>query len=187
MNLKEKIEYHKNEKNYCRVKRKVGNNKIENTDGYIVDYSDEFVLMREVSDFAVGAYYIFPVSTVSKIRFSKTDKYFTKILATEGEVENCKKLHEIDLSNWGSVFKSIQATELTVIVENENPNDETFVIGPIKKVTKKAVFVRYFSSTGVLNQKPTKIRWDCITLARFDERYANVFSKHLRESTYKED
>jgi hypothetical protein len=185
MNLKEKIKYHKKAKNYCRVKRKVGKNKIENTDGYVLDYSDKFVLMQEVFDFAVGAYYVFPLSTVSKIRFCKTDKYFTNILAAEGEADNCKNRHEIDLSNWESVFKSIQSTGLSVIVENENPNDETFDIGPITKVTKKAVFVRYFNSTGLLNREPSRLEWNRITVARFDDRYANIFSKHLRESPAK--
>jgi len=72
-----------------------------------------------------------------------------------------------------------------VIIENENPEDVSFDIGPITKISDSAVYVRYFDAQGFLNTETTKITWDLITIIRFDTRYINTFSKYLRERRIK--
>ena len=67
-----------------------------------------------------------------------------------------------------------------MIIENENPNDSSFDIGPITKVSKDAVYIRYFNAQGFLDAEPTKIIWEYITIVKFDDRYINTFSKYLR-------
>ena len=89
--------------------------------------------------------------------------------------------HKIDLTNWTSIFKSIRLLGLNPIVENEDPNDESFDVGPITKVTKTSVYVRYFDSQGYLDKEPTKIPFNLITIVKFDGRYTNTMSKYLRE------
>ncbi|MDP1817980.1 MAG: hypothetical protein Q8K92_26240 [Leadbetterella sp.] len=87
----------------------------------------------------------------------------------------------MDLTSCATILKSIKKLGFNVIIENENPADETFDIGPITKITKSSVYVRYFNAKGILNEEATKINWDLITIVKFDTKYINIFSKYLRE------
>jgi hypothetical protein len=101
-------------------------------------------------------------------------------MRAEGIVDKVVNKHKIDLTSWSSVFRSIKQLGLNVIIENEDPNDESFDIGPITKVSKTAVYVRYFDPLSYLDKEPSKIAFNLITIVRFDERYVNVMSKYLR-------
>jgi hypothetical protein len=183
MDLRTKIHYHKTENKYCTVKRQVGLDTTMNTAGFIVDFSESFILMNVVIDFTLDGYQLFPMHTIIEIRCNNNDKYYGKILKWEGIcVEN---KYAIDLTNWNSVFKSIRKTRLNIIVENEDPEDKTFDIGPITKITKSAVYIRYFNAKGILNIEASKIEWKYITVVHFDDKYTNTFSKYLREQKIK--
>lgn len=180
MTIKQQIKYHLDNKKYCKVKRQVAENSFEFSNGYIVDNSDDFVLMQEADEFRALGYLIFPISTITQIRFNNNDKYYDKIMQWEKQLDHVSKKHKIDLTNWISIFKTIKKTGLNVIIENENPEDESFDIGPIIKTTKNAVYIQYFNAKGYLNSEPTKITFDKITITKFDDHYVNVFSKYLR-------
>jgi hypothetical protein len=179
--IKQQIKYHLDNKKFCKVIRQVAKDTSEYSDGYIVDSSPDFVLMQEVGEFSVLGYLVFPVSSISQIRFNNNDKYYDRIMHWEKQTNNVSKKYQIDLDNWTSIFKSVKKAGLNVIIENENPGDDSFDIGPINKVTKTAVYIRYFNAQGYLNLDPTKIAFDKITIMKFDNKYVNVFSKYLRQ------
>ncbi len=66
-------------------------------------------------------------------------------------------------------------------IKNEDPDDKSFDIGPIIDVNETLVSIRYFSPIGFLDEDPTLIDWNKITLINFDDRYSNTLSKYLRE------
>lgn len=185
MTTKQKIKYHKDNNLFCKITRDVGESNSILNGGYIIDYSKDFVLMQECDEFSLLGYLIFPIKTISNIRFNKNDKYYHKIMKWEKQIANLHKKHEINLNDWSSIFKSIKKTGLSVIIENENPADKTFDIGPIIKVTKNAVFIHYFNAAGILDNELTKINWNKITIIQFDDRYTNTFSKYLRHKKTK--
>ncbi len=180
MTITQQIKYHLDNKKFCKVKRQVAEDTFEYSSGYIVDNSSNFLLMQEADEFRVLGYLVFPVSTITQIRFNNNDKYYDKIMQWEKQVDNVSKKHKIDLTDWISIFKTIKKAGFNVIIENENPEDESFDIGPIIKTTKTAVYIQYFNAKGYLDSKPTKITFDKITIAKFDDHYVNVFSKYLR-------
>lgn len=181
MTIKQQIKYHLDNRKYCKIKRKVGDDSFEYSNGYIVDNSANFLLMQETNEFKILGYLIFPISTIVQIRFNNNDRYYDKIMQWEKQVENVSKKYIIDLTNWTTIFKTIKKTGFNVIIENENPNDETFDIGPIVKTTDSAVYIRYFNAKGILDNEITKITFDKITIAKFDDHYVNIFSKYLRK------
>lgn len=185
MIIDQQIKYHLEHKKYCKVKRQVGKDSFEHSCGYIVDRSVEFILMQETDDFRLEGFLIIPVSTIVGIRFNNNDKYYDKIMRWEKQTDHVFKKHSIDLSNWPTIFRTIKKAGFQVIIENENPDDETFDIGPIIKVGKTAVYTRYFSASGYLESEITKITFDKITIVKFDDHYINVFSKYLRERKQK--
>jgi hypothetical protein len=180
-----KIKYHLADKNYVKITRTVskGIDKISN--GYILDYSKDFVLLQETDDFKVLGYYILPANQIKKIRHNKYDKYYHKIMVWEGEADKAGISYKIDLDNWKSIFKSIKNLSLNVIVECEAPKIDSFNIGPIIKAAKKLVYIQDFDPTGLLDEKPTSIDYDDITKVTFDDRYINIFSKYLRKRKIK--
>jgi len=91
------------------------------------------------------------------------------------------KKHKIDLTDWITIFKTIKKSGFNVIIENEDPDDKSFDIGPIIKVTKTAVYIQYFNAKGYLDTEAIKIAFNKITIAKFDDHYINVFSKYLRQ------
>ena len=181
MDILEKIKNHLDNKKYCKIKRQINQKAIENAKGYIVDYSDRFILIQETDDFNIDGFSIISIDTIIDIPYSNKDKYYDKIMNCEGLVDKVQKKHTIDLTSWSSVFKTIRKYGFNVIVENENPDDESFDIGPITRISDSSVHIRYFDAQGFLNEKATKISWDLITIVRFDTHYINTFSKYLRE------
>ena len=179
--IKDRLSYNLENKRYCYFERKIGNSKIENKFGFVIDFNDDFVILQETDDFEVCGYSVIPINTISKVRFNNNDKYYDKIMHCERLTDKIVKKHNINLSNWESIFKSIKKLNLNVIIENENPNENSFDIGPITKVSKDAVYIRYFNAQGLLNTEPSKIIWSKITTVKFDDRYINIFSKYLRE------
>lgn len=176
-NLSSQIKLHFEEKNFCKIFR----GDFETISGFIVAYSKEFLIIQESDDFNILGYVIFPISTIEKIRRNNSDKYYHKILQGENLLKKVNLKHKINLNNWETLFKSIKKTDLNVIIENEDIDDKTFDIGPIIKVNKSSVYIHYFDSKGFLCDEETQIKWNQITLVRFDDRYINIFSKYLRK------
>ena len=180
MDILEKIKYNHQNKIYSKVYRKVGKGNTVRSNGYIVDYSESYILLQETFDFEIGGYLVIPINTISKIVLNANDKYYHKIMQLEGLTDKIINKHKLDLTSWESIFKSIRKLNLNVIIENENPDDSSFDIGIIEKITKNSVYLRYFDAKGYLSIEPTKIVWNLITIAQFDDKYTNTFSKYLR-------
>jgi hypothetical protein len=180
MTIKQQIKYHLEHRKFCKVKRQIADDSYEFSNGYIVDYSKDFILIQEADEFRVLGYLVFPISTITQVRFNNNDKYYDKIMQWEKQVDNVSKKHEIDLTDWTTIFRTIKKSDFNVIIENEDPDDKTFDIGPIIKVTKAAVYIQYFNAKGYLDTEISKITYDKITIAKFDDHYVNVISKYLR-------
>jgi hypothetical protein len=178
--ITQKIKHHFENKKYAKITRSVGKGVKEINSGYIVDYSDDFILLQEAGDFIIEGYVVFPVSQIKKIRFIKWDKYFHKIIIAEKEIEKVGVKYKIDLCDWPSIFKSIQNHQLNVIIKCEEPGNESFDIGPITNVTDKLVNIHNFDPSGLLDEEPTPITFENVSVVEFDDRYINIFSKYLR-------
>lgn len=178
--ITDKIKDHFQNKTYCKITRRVGKGSVAVSHGYIVDHSDNFLILQETDDFKILGFDILPIHQIEKIRFNKWDKYYNKIMIREGEANQVGIKYKIDLTCWSAIFKSIAGRQLNVIVECESPDIAGFTIGPIVKTTKKRVWIKNFDPAGVLDEKPTSIDFESITKVKFDDRYINVFSKYLR-------
>lgn len=180
MTLLEKAKLHFENKNYLQITRSVSENKQLTCNGYIVDFTKDFIILHEMDDFRMHGFIIFPMENIENIRYNNTDKYFDKIMAWENEKGKIGLKTEVDLTNWSSIFKTFKKKKKNIIVECENPKIDSFTIGPVEKVTSKSVSLRCFNSKGVLNEELTNIDFEEITKVMFDDLYIEVFSKYLR-------
>jgi hypothetical protein len=173
-------DFYENQK-FARITRKVADDWDEISRGYIVDFSPEFIVLQECDDFELKGYNILPIKDFTEIRFNNNDKYYDKIMSLENEKKNIGNKTKLDLTDWKTIFKSLRKNKRNIAVYCENPEFDTFTIGPIKRIMDKSVFIQYFNATGILDEKPTKIELKNITKILFDDRYIDVFSKYLRE------
>jgi hypothetical protein len=181
MNITEKIKFHFENKLFCKIQRKFDKINAEKSSGYIVDFSERFVILQEIIDFNLCGYLIFTIDSIEDISFKNKDKYYDKIMQLEGLKNQVSNKYKLELSNWSTVFNSIKSWGFNVIIENENPEDKSFDIGPIMDVTNTSVSIRYFNAFGFKDEESTEISWNLITMVKFDDRYANIFGKYLRE------
>jgi hypothetical protein len=180
MTTSEKLKDYSENLKYSMISRMIADNELTYKKGFVVDYSDKFILFKEVEDFVVRGFLIFPIEHISKIRRNKNDIFFEKICKLEGITKSINNKPNVNLSSWQTIFKSIHKLGFNVIIRNEEPDDDTFDIGPIIKVTSKKVFINYFDATGKLDLELTEIPFEKITLVDFDDIYTNTISKYLK-------
>jgi hypothetical protein len=167
-------------KDFIRVEREFEEGELD-VSGFLLNISKNFILMQKEEDFRLDGYYIIPKHRFDSIRNNKFDKTHKKILNKEGMTEKDYGIDiEIDLTDWNTVFQSLKKNDRHVIVECEDMEEPMFLIGPIKRINKKSVSIQYYDATGLLDKKPTTVKFDDITIIRFDERYLNIFRKYLR-------
>jgi len=176
----EKIKSYKENKQRVRLFRKFSKNRAGISNGYILDFSEKFILLHETDDFRIDGYSILPIEQIKKLRFNKSDKYFDKMMKWENQTEKVGINYFIDLNSWESVFKSLQTKEINVIVECEGSDVNSFTIGPITKIGKKHVHLIYFDAEGFFEKSSSSIDYDSITRVAFDSQYLNIFSKYTR-------
>lgn len=181
MKIKKKIKQYYDEQKYARITRLVAKDWTELSQGYIVGYSKEFVILQDVDEFKLLGFNLFPIYDIVKIEQNKSDKYTDKIMKWENEKPKVGLKTKVDLKSWESLFKTFQKKNMSIIVECENPNINSFTIGEVKKVSSKSVSILYFNSRGYLDEKPTRLRYSRITNVMFDTRYVDVFSKYTRK------
>ncbi|MCQ6960922.1 hypothetical protein [Mucilaginibacter aquariorum] len=163
-----------------KIFRQVSKDTSETSNGYILDFSDELLLLHETEDFIVDGYTVIPIAQIKKIRFNKSDRYFDKMMKWENEFEKVGINYTVNIKNWKTLFTSLQEKELNVIVECEASKVYEFTIGPIEKIGKKYIYLNYFDAAGYFDDCSSSIDYPSITRVAFDTQYINVFSKYTR-------
>jgi hypothetical protein len=174
------LKSHVDKKDYVKIKRTVTDGEA-NISGFILQMSKDFLLIQKEEEFFLNGYGIIRRDHFDAIRCNKFDKAFKRILKTEGVFGSEYGIkNKLRLKDWKTIFEDLSKHDYHVIVECEDLEDPLFVIGPIKKVNNDSVSIQYYDPTGLLDKKPTKVKYKDITLVKFDDRYINVFKKYLR-------
>ncbi len=174
----EQIKDHCDKKKYTLLTRKVGKTSTESSRGYILNISNEFILLQETDDFKVLGYNIFPLKQIVSLRHDDNDEFYDKIIKAEKESKKIGIKYAVNLSSWMTIFHSIKSRKLNVIIECENPDNYSFDIGPISEIKKTSVCIQYMNGRGIIDKEPTNINFKLITKIMFDDRYINTLSKY---------
>ncbi|WP_448702282.1 hypothetical protein ACFGVR_08065 [Mucilaginibacter sp. AW1-3] len=176
----ERIKFHKESKKYVKIIRQIPGGGTEKSAGYILQYSEDFILLHETDDFRALGYIILPIWQICELRMNRADKYYDKIMRWEKITDEIGIDFVVDLKSWQSVFKQLQKKDLTVIVECETPEIDTFTIGPITNVGSKYVYIQYFDAEGYFDKESTSVDYASITQVQFNDHYSNIISKYIR-------
>jgi hypothetical protein len=174
------IKRHVDKKDFVKIKRTVTEGSAD-ISGFILQMSKDFLLIQKELEFYLNGYAIVRKDHFDSIRCNKFDKAYKGILKGEGIFDSDYGIKKkIRIKNWRTIFEDLMKLDCHVIIECEDLKDPIFVIGPIKKINKDSVNIQYYDPTGLLDKKPTTIKYKDITIVKFDERYINVFKKYLR-------
>lgn len=172
--IKELIKCNISDKNLCVVNFRYDYNWF----GFPLASSDKLFLGLVEDDFITDGYTIRRFVDATKARV-KSDKCY-EILQKEGIISNIQNPN-IDVTNWETVFKSLEQRGKNVIVEHESldEDDGEFIIGRIVGVYKKFVYIHHFDVDGIWMDEPYKVLYSEITSVTFGSRYVDIFSRYL--------
>lgn len=140
--------------------------------------SEKFFLGAVEDDFILDGFSVRRFRDIKQAELN--DNKCEEIIKNEGVLKNIQ-VPEIDLTDWHSVFISLQKLEKNVIVEKESlsKNECEFGVGRIEKVLKSKVLFRYFDADGVWQKELLEIPFSAITSVSFSTRYVDIFSKYV--------
>lgn len=156
---------------------------VSSVNGYyfVLAISPTLVLLQNEEEFLLNGYSIVNLADITAVRSSRTERFHERMLRAES-VSPRLPAASIDLTDWRSALKSLQAYGKNLIIECEVGDEDLdeFYIGRIEKLNRSSVALRHFDALGQWDDEPTTIGYRDITRVRFDERYLDVYSKHLR-------
>ncbi len=149
-------------------------------DGFVLDTSKDFVLLREFVDFYARSLIIIPLNKLSKITYDKKQKSFNRILKLEKLVDKSLVFDKITLESYAEIFRAIKKKHKYVIVEEVYEGESNFCIGEIARVNKESVSIFYFDITGKVDDYTTTTPFKDISNIEYDSHYLNTFIKYLK-------
>ena len=148
--------------------------------GYIVGLSDTFVCLLTTDDFRQDGFVIMPISVIKRVRHSKYEKTYQKIMKEEKRLNGIKKPKWLKLKSYKSIFKSLAKNYNNVIIESRYPRYDEFRIGKIKKIKNKKLLMRDFDAKGKWGKGNIHIPFKSITDIKFKDEYSTVFRKYVK-------
>lgn len=142
--------------------------------------SEKLFLASVEADFSFCGYHIGKFSNIDTVDIRvKGDKLFD-IIEAEG-LSKYLEIPDINLSDWKTVFESLQKQSGYIIVKDEKDYDSeySFIIGKIMKVTSKNVIMKNFNCDGEWEEDLYQIPFNKITSVEFHTPYGDIFSKYI--------
>ncbi|MGC4104381.1 hypothetical protein [Ferruginibacter sp.] len=153
----------------------------ENLSGFILGLSKNFLFLQLGYDFMLDGFAIIRINDFDSIRHSSFERTQRKIFKSEGLLDNGFGFDKpLPLTSWADIFRTLKKYDYHAIVENIHKDYLDFWIGEIKSVTDKSVSIHNYNPDGVLYDKPTKIKFDTISIIKFGDMYSTTFRKYLK-------
>ncbi|MBR3870755.1 MAG: hypothetical protein IKJ17_04565 [Clostridia bacterium] len=142
--------------------------------------SEKLFLASRESDFSFGGYHIGKFSDICTVDSRKSGDKLYDIIKAEG-ISKYFNVPDVDVTDWKSVFESLQKCDGYIIVKCEWDYDTEycFIMGKIIKVTSRKVVMKNFTSDGEWEEELYHIPFGKITTVEFGCSYCNVFSKYI--------
>ncbi len=143
--------------------------------GIVLNESKDYLLVAREYDFFIDGYQVLRKEDITSSETNKSNKYVYKILRLEGKLKSID-IPTIDLASWETIFKSLGKGEF-VSVEDEMAGDMS--IGPIVRVNKKSMVLRYFDGAGIWCDNEN-ISYEDITSIQFRTNYIKHHAKYIQ-------
>ena len=151
--------------------------------GYILDMSNNLLLMHRFDDFEPDGYTICRIRDIVKLRHGPYEEWFDHMLRSEKLLSGLKLPHCINLSTVETAIRSIADfyEQMVIECEDEKGAIEDFYIGRLVNTQTRNIYFQDFDALGYWSKTPKSIKIAEITKIQFDTPYIKVFSKYTRE------
>ena len=149
---------------------------------FLLDYSEELVLIKYVYDFVIDGFMVLRQSDISDIKSDKTDLLQTQLLKDEGIYAGVDFCIECDLTCWNKVFSTIGSFSRFITIEDENPEYPLFYLGEILKIGVESVSILGFNGTANWDDDISEIYYENISCVQIGNNYANIYERYFERN-----
>jgi hypothetical protein len=147
--------------------------------GFILELSDELVLLQYVYDFNLDGLMILRFSDITEIKCSATEELQKQLLIEEQLFKKIDFGFKFNTENWKTILTQLSSHYDYCILEDEEPDEPIFLIGKIQKIGKSDVSINYFSGAGNWDEKPSKLAFNKISSCQVNTNYLNVYQRYF--------
>ncbi len=149
--------------------------------GYLVALSPGWGVLHAFDDFEPDGYTLFRVEDVISVRSGPYERHWDRMLAAEGLLGALDRQVAFDLTDVGSVIRSLDSNFGRMIIECEDADSELedFYIGAVARVGPSSVWFDHFDALGAWAEQPAEIALDEITLLQVETPYLLRFWRYI--------
>ncbi len=173
------LEKYKQNKACIRIYRHFDANPLN---GIIIDYSDDYVLLKYEYDFFFDGHRIVRRKDIARLKYNKTDRFHDGILNRENEILKIAKPVKINIDTGKTIIESLERAKMLAIYELEAGNSEEFILGYIKSIDGDELSILSIGSDGKYQKTPVKLPIAEITMFQIGNRYLKMFKKYSGKS-----
>lgn len=183
MKLNKLLRKHIKNENFVKVYTSSKDFNLGSYEGFIFDYSDDYVLMNDMRDFDYDGLVVFKKSDIYEIKHTENEKFFLYLLKKEHikkEIFKRKSKLKFKLASIQEMMETLKSLQIPIICEHIYGKKDLFQIGTIQKVGKRKAQMKYFNARGKFDFKLVPVSYKSITFIRLDSPYANIFYKYSK-------
>lgn len=146
--------------------------------GFILEYSEDLLLLQYISDFRIDGLLVLRVSDITEILCDKTNRLQMKILINEGIFEKVDFKTNYNLSGWSSVFSGI-APEFELITIEDEPYS-IIMIGKLEQVKEESVVIHEFTGAARWLEDMSEMYFEDISSFQVGNHYAAMYQRYFQ-------
>ncbi|MDG9666927.1 hypothetical protein [Hahella sp. CR1] len=149
---------------------------------FVLDYSDELVLLQYVYDFNLDGLMVIRMGDITDVYMGAINILQTQMLKEEGLYEKVEFDIQCDLSNWRTTLSTLGQRYDYLILEDENPQDPMFLMGKLAEVSDDYVLANGFDGEGLWDDEATELGYDEITAMKVNNNYINFYKRYFERN-----
>jgi len=147
--------------------------------GFILDFSDDLVLLHHVYDFHSDGLLLLRCADITSCEAGATNRFQRDLLRTEGILDQVDFHYRAPIRSYSSFLHSLPAWEI-VIVEDELSSEPEFLIGTVHSVDDWSASIRFFSGAAVWDDEPREIPIERISSCQVRTNYTAFYTRHFQ-------
>jgi hypothetical protein len=151
----------------------------QSTDGYVLAFSDQLVVLQYVYDFHLDGLKVLRVADISEVDSSDTNDFQKQLMIKEGLEQQVPFGMTLDAADWPTVLAQLSATYPMMIIECEDSDENSFVIGRVIRILDDSVEMLGFAGNGTWDEESVTLAFEDITCCQVGSNYLKVYERHF--------
>lgn len=151
----------------------------QSIEGYVLAVSDELMVLQYVNDFRLDGIKVLRVADISDAESSETTEFQQELLIGEGLEQQVQFDAKFNAASWASILAQFASTYPIMIIECENSDENSFVIGRVVAVHEDRVEMLGFAGNGSWDEEAVVLSFEDLTSCQVGSNYLNVYQRYF--------